>query len=73
MKKGIHPDYHPITVVLTSGKELQMRSTYGKPGDKIVLDIDHESHPAWTGQRKLLDTAGQLAKFNKRFQNLGIN
>ncbi|MGL4426331.1 MAG: 50S ribosomal protein L31 [Alphaproteobacteria bacterium] len=71
MKKGIHPNYHPISVVLTDGSTLMMRSTYGKPGDSIRLDIDPKSHPAWTGQHRLIDTGGQLARFNKRFQNLG--
>ena len=39
----------------------------------LKLDIDSKSHPAWTGgSRHLVDTAGQVAKFNKRFQGLGI-
>jgi large subunit ribosomal protein L31 len=71
MRKGIHPKYHPISVILTDGSTLAMRSTYGKPGDSIRLDIDPKCHPAWTGQHRLIDTGGQLARFNKRFQNLG--
>ena len=67
MKKGIHPDYHEITVVMTDGTEYKTRSTYGKAGDTVRLDIDSLSHPAWTGVQRLLDTGGQLAKFNKRF------
>ena len=48
------------------------RSTYGKAGDTLRLDIDPKSHPAWTGgQHRLLDTGGQLARFNKRFQGFG--
>ncbi len=72
MKKGIHPDYHEITVVMTDGTSYQTRSTYGKPGDTLRLDIDPKSHPAWTGVHRLLDTGGQLAKFEKRFQGLGL-
>ena len=69
MKDGIHPDYHEITVVMTDGTSYQTRSTYGKAGDTLRLDIDSKSHPAWTGgQQRLLDTGGQLARFNKRFQ-----
>jgi large subunit ribosomal protein L31 len=73
MKQGIHPDYHEITVVMTDGTTYQTRSTYGKAGDTLRLDIDSKSHPAWTGgQQRLIDTGGQLARFNKRFQGFGI-
>ncbi len=73
MKKGIHPDYHQITVVMTDGTTYQTRSTWGQPGDTLKLDIDPRTHPAWTGgHQRLVDTAGQVAKFNKRFQGLGI-
>ena len=72
MKNDIHPDYHEITVVMTDGSEFKTRSTYGKAGDTIRLDIDPKSHPAWTGVHRLLDTGGQLAKFNKRFASFGI-
>jgi large subunit ribosomal protein L31 len=72
MKKGIHPDYHEITIVMTDGTSYQTHSTYGKAGDTLRLDIDPKSHPAWTGgQQRLLDTGGQLARFNKRFQGFG--
>ncbi len=68
MKKGIHPDYHEITVVMTDGTSFTTRSCYGKPGETLRLDIDPKSHPAWTGQQRVvLDTAGQVSKFNKRF------
>ena len=72
MKKDIHPDYHEITVVMTDGNSFQTRSTWGKAGDTLRLDIDPKSHPAWTGVHRLLDSGGQLAKFNKRFQGLGL-
>ncbi|MCC7428578.1 MAG: 50S ribosomal protein L31 [Alphaproteobacteria bacterium] len=72
MKKDIHPDYHEITVIMTDGSSFKTRSTYGKPGDSIRLDIDPKSHPAWTGVQRLMDTGGQVAKFNKRFAGLGL-
>ena len=72
MKKDIHPEYHDITVVLTDGTEYQMRSTYGEAATTLRLDIDPKSHPAWTGEHRLVDTGGQVAKFNRRFQGLGI-
>ena len=73
MKAKIHPDYHEITVVMTDGTEFKTRSTYGKPGDSLRLDIDPKTHPAWTGVQRLVDSGGQVAKFNKRFQGLGVS
>lgn len=73
MKKDIHPDYHEITVAMTDGTTFQTRSTWGKEGDTLTLDVDPTSHPAWTGGgHRLVDTGGQVAKFNKRFQNFGL-
>jgi large subunit ribosomal protein L31 len=73
MKEGIHPNYHEITVVMTDGTSFKTRSTWGKPGDSMQLDIDPNSHPAWTGGgHKLMDTGGQLSKFGKRYQNFGF-
>jgi len=72
MKNDIHPAYHEIKVVMTDGTEFTTRSTWGKPGDTMRLDIDPKSHPAWTGVHRMVDTGGQIAKFNKRFANLGL-
>ena len=73
MKQNIHPDYHEITIVMTDGHSYKTRSTYGKAGDTLRLDIDPASHPAWTGgQQRLNDQGGQLARFNKRFGGFGI-
>lgn len=72
MKKNIHPDYHTITVALTDGSTFTTRSTWGKEGDTLKLDIDPLSHPAWTGVHRLMDSGGQLAKFKKRFKGLGL-
>ena len=72
MKDGIHPEYHEITVIMTDGSTFTTRSTYGKAGDSLRLDIDPKTHPAWTGVHRLVDTGGQLVKFNKRFQGLGL-
>ena len=73
MKSDIHPEYHEITVVMTDGTEFKTRSTWGKEGDTLRLDIDPLSHPAWIGgNQRLVDTGGQVARFNKRFKNFGI-
>ncbi len=73
MKKDIHPDYHTINVVMTDGTSFETRSTWGNEGDTLTLDIDPKSHPAWTGcAGRLVDSGGQVAKFNKRFGGIGL-
>ncbi len=72
MKKGIHPDYHDITYVMTDGEKVKTRSTLGKAGDVINLEVDPKSHPAWTGVRRLVDTGGQLSKFKSKFGVFGL-
>ena len=68
MKDGIHPDYHEITVQMTDGTTYKTRSTYGKAGDTLRLDIDPKSHPAWTGgQQQLMDRGGRVSRFQKKF------
>ncbi|WP_198302294.1 50S ribosomal protein L31 [Bosea sp. AS-1] len=71
-KTGIHPDYHTIKVVMTDGSEYLTRSTYGKEGDTLNLDIDPKTHPAWTGgTQHMLDRGGRVSRFNSRFGGLG--
>ncbi len=73
MKKDIHPDYHEINVVMTDGTTFKTRSTWGSEGDSMTLDVDPKSHPAWTGgATRLIDSGGQVAKFNKRFEGFGL-
>ena len=71
MKPDTHPGYHTVKVIMTDGTEFTTRTTWGKPGDTLHLDIDPKSHPAWTGVHRVLDTGGQIAKFNKKFAGLG--
>jgi large subunit ribosomal protein L31 len=71
MKADIHPKYHTIKVVMTDGTEFTTRTTWGKEGDTMNLDIDPKSHPAWTGgQQQLLDRGGRLSRFQKKFSGL---
>ena len=65
MRKGIHPYYHTVDVVMTDGSKFQTRSCY--KGEKMVLEIDSKSHPFFTGKQVLVDTAGRVDRFNKRF------
>jgi large subunit ribosomal protein L31 len=70
VKKDIHPEYHEINVVMTDGSTFKTRSTWGKEGDTMTLDVDSKSHPAWTGQTSLqLIERGQVEKFNRRFSS----
>ena len=69
MKKKIHPNYHKIKVVMTDGSTFETRSTWGKDGDTLNLDIDPKSHSAWVGGKQKILDKGRVIKFNKRFQN----
>jgi large subunit ribosomal protein L31 len=72
MKKEGHPDYHKITVVMTDGTKYETRSTYGKAGDALHLDIDPKTHPAWTGGgQQIVDRGGRVSRFKKKFGGLG--
>ena len=73
MKKDIHPDYHIINVKMTDGSIFQTRTTWGKEGDQMSLDIDPLAHPAWTGgNAKLMDTGGRVSKFKNKYAGLGF-
>jgi large subunit ribosomal protein L31 len=68
MKSEIHPDYHTVKVIMTDGTEFFTRTTWGKEGDTLHLDIDPKSHPAWTGgQQHLVDRGGRVSRFQKKF------
>lgn len=67
MKADTHPDYHEITVVMTDGTEYKTRTTWGKAGDVMRLDVDPKTHPAWQGGTAKVVEKGQLKKFEGRF------
>ena len=66
MKKGIHPNYHVISVKMTDGSTFTTRSCYKK--DEMVLEIDSKSHPFFTGKQVFVDTAGRVDRFKRRFE-----
>ena len=72
MKKDIHPAYHDINITMTDGSTHVFRSTMGKPGDSMRLDIDYKSHAAWTGAQNNTFRAGRLDSFNKKFAGFGM-
>ena len=67
MKEKTHPDYHKITVVMTDGSSFETKSTWGKEGATMRLDIDPKTHPAWTGVRQTIDRGGRVQRFKDRF------
>ena len=73
MKSDTHPEYHFINVKMTDGTIFQTRTTWGKEGDQMALDIDPLAHPAWTGgNAKLMDTGGRVSKFKNKYAGLGF-
>ena len=63
-KQGIHPNYHDISVRCACGNHFTTRSTH--KGD-IVLEICSACHPFFTGKQKLVDTAGRIERFRRKF------
>ena len=63
MKEGIHPNYVLSTIVCACGNSLQSRSTRAS----IKLEICSNCHPFFTGNQKLIDSAGRVERFEKRF------
>jgi large subunit ribosomal protein L31 len=63
-KASIHPDYHQTTVKCACGNHFETRSTH--KGD-IVLEICSACHPFFTGKQKLIDTAGRVDRFRRKF------
>ena len=68
MKSGIHPDYHPVTVHCACGKTFQTRSTV--KGDMLRVEICSGCHPFFTGKQKLVDNAGRVERFQKKYANI---
>ncbi|GAA4534297.1 type B 50S ribosomal protein L31 [Amycolatopsis samaneae] len=82
MKPGIHPDYHPVVFKDSStGDAFLTRSTMtsdrtvewsdGNTYPLVLVDISSASHPFWTGNRRIMDTAGQVEKFHRRYGQRG--
>jgi large subunit ribosomal protein L31 len=63
MKKDIHPKYEPTTIKCVCGNEIETRSTL----QNISVEICSNCHPFFTGKQKLVDTAGRVERFRKRY------
>lgn len=81
MKPGIHPDYHPVVFqdantgawfltrsTATSGRTIDIGTSDGvRTYPLVVVEVSSTSHPFWTGERRVLDSAGQVEKFRRRY------
>jgi large subunit ribosomal protein L31 len=64
MKASIHPEYGEITVSCSCGNTFKTRSTMGKD---LPVDVCANCHPFYTGKQKMVDTAGRVDKFRKKY------
>lgn len=64
MKQEIHPNYQEIAVTCACGHSFKTRSTLG---EELHIEICSECHPFFTGKQKLVDTAGRVDRFNRRY------
>lgn len=63
MKKGIHPKYEFTTITCACGNVIETRSTV----KNIQVEICSACHPFFTGKQKLVDTAGRIERFNRKY------
>ncbi len=66
MKPKIHPKYEEVKVTCACGNEFKTRST----AKEIKLDICSECHPFFTGKQKLIDTAGRVERFKRKYEKV---
>jgi large subunit ribosomal protein L31 len=81
MKPGIHPDYHPVVFqdattgamfltrsTLTSSRTIEWQTPHEvRTYPLVVVEVTSDSHPFWTGSRRIVDSAGQVEKFHRRY------
>ncbi|WP_455380522.1 50S ribosomal protein L31 [Acidihalobacter prosperus] len=65
MKANIHPDYHDVKVTCSCGSSFTTRSTFAK--SELQVEVCSQCHPFYTGKQKIVDTAGQVDKFRRRY------
>jgi len=69
MKPGIHPTYTKIKVVCACGNAFETRSTKG--GETLTVDICSKCHPFFTGKLRLVDAAGRIERFRRKYADKG--
>ena len=65
MKPEIHPKYSAVKVTCSCGNSFETYSTYGD--ESMHIDVCANCHPFYTGKQKIVDTAGQVDKFKRRY------
>ena len=65
MKKGIHPEYKPTRFICACGSVIETRSVRG---GEVKIDICSSCHPFFTGKQKLIDSAGKVERFQRRYE-----
>jgi len=68
MKKGIHPDYKEVTVVMSDGTEIKTRSTIETKDGVYKSEIDSKNHPFYNKDQKIQKKADRIDRFNKRYK-----
>lgn len=78
MKADIHPDYHPV-VFIDGDNEVITKSTRTSSEKRVIDGVEHDvlrveisgfSHPFWTGKVKVLDAAGRIDRFKRKYANV---
>jgi large subunit ribosomal protein L31 len=64
MKPDIHPEYSPVKITCACGNSAETRSTK----ESFTVDICSECHPFYTGKQKMVDTAGRIERFNRKYK-----
>jgi large subunit ribosomal protein L31 len=64
MKSGIHPNYREVVVTCACGETFKTRSTV----EDLRLELCSKCHPFFTGKQKLIDSAGRVERFEKRYR-----
>ncbi|MCH9698105.1 MAG: 50S ribosomal protein L31 [Gammaproteobacteria bacterium] len=64
MKQGIHPEYNTVKVTCSCGVSFETRSTLGRD---LTVEVCSSCHPFYTGKQKIVDTAGRVDKFRRKY------
>jgi len=67
MRQGIHPEYNETTISCACGASFKTRSTRGD----YSVEICSNCHPFYTGKQKIMDTAGRVERFRRRYEKVG--
>jgi large subunit ribosomal protein L31 len=64
MKQGIHPEYNTIKITCSCGETIDTRSTLGRD---LTVEVCSSCHPFYTGKQKIVDSAGRVDKFRRKY------